>query len=365
MLLNGLALAVAGWLLGWPEITALGAAASGLVLAVVATVSRGGHLGLALDSGALRVARGDAASVKVGVVGSGRRRALRLVEGDPAQPRRTVPVPRGSGAVFLDVPVSTATRGLHPLGPFTLVRGDPWSIWRTVVTTPCEGSLLVCPRTHPVRQNFASALRQGDSESLTRRYGEDHFFALRDYVLGDEPRNVHWRSSARSGRLVVRQKVAASAEGTLLVLDTDVTAYASIHAFSEGFVQERFEAAVEVMASLCVAKAADGQALHLATTSVHQPTVRQGSSTLAIIDALAVVVAVAPVDTNPAEIASLARRGRCSRLIIVTGTPSLDLLSAVRRCTSLTPVLVRVGGAATRAVPGVLTLDVADGLALS
>lgn len=366
LLLGGIGAAVGGWFAGWPELTALGAIAVTLVVLVLLTLSRGIKVGLTVDATSMRVVRGEHASVRVSLSSRGRRRALRLVEGAVRQPVRTVPVRGGrSREIVLDVPVSTAKRGLHPLGPFTVVRGDPWSIVRASVGSAPEGTLLVRPRTHPVRRGFATREQVGDAEAMTRRRGEDHFFALRDYVLGDEPRNVHWRSSARSGKLVVRQKVAAAVDGVLIVLDTDSTAYASVDAFSAGFVEERFEEAVEVAASLCLARAEGGQQVHLATTSRHQPRIAPGAGVSSFIDALAVVAHTLPVDTHAAEIPALARKARCSHVIVVTGTPSADLVSTLRRCGGLGPVLIRVGGEPSGPVAGATTVDVTDVAAMA
>ena len=68
------------------------------------------------------------------------------------------------------------------------------------------------------------------------------FLALRDYEPGDDPRRVHWRSSARRGELLVRQDEAASPGRVVLVLDTRP------HVHDEA----SFESAVEVIASLAV-----------------------------------------------------------------------------------------------------------------
>ena len=110
--------------------------------------------------------------------------------------------------------------------------------------------MTVLPRTVQVRRSALPALQQADSEFASRRRGDEHFFALRDYVLGDEPRTVHWRSSAKAGKLVVKQQVSGAPNHTVIVLDTDASAYSSDDKFGSSWVAERFEAAVEVAASL-------------------------------------------------------------------------------------------------------------------
>jgi uncharacterized protein (DUF58 family) len=363
---GGFALIVAGWVLAWPELTVLGVACLVPVLVALLFATGGSRVEVTSDVSDFRVVRGEAANLRVDLFPTGlRRRLLRLVEGPPASPRRSFAVRLAAAGVTVPVPVDTSRRGLHPVGPFTLVRGDPWSVVRRDVGTSAEGTVLVRPRTHPVRPGFAAVHRQGDSEAMTRRSGDDHFFALRDYVLGDEPRTVHWRSSARSGRLVVKQKVAASVDGTLLVLDVDITAYPSVEAFGEGFREERFEEAVEVIASLCRARAADGQRIRLATTGRAQPQLGVNPAVPAVIDALAVVGPLQPMDCDPVGLPALARRTHCSHLLLVTGAPSAELVAAVRRCGSLSPVVVRVGGVPTGPIPGTTVLDVASAEAMA
>ncbi|MCU1621245.1 MAG: hypothetical protein JWL79_90 [Frankiales bacterium] len=368
LLLWGGGLAVVGWLLGWPELSVLGASAVALVILAMLCATGGSRVQVEADVTDFRVVRGEPAALRIGLRSQGRRRRLtRLVEGPAASPKRSLAVPRArrDDVNVIQVPVDTSRRGFHAVGPFAVVRGDPWSVVRQQVGESPEGSVLVRPRTFPVRTGFASVHRQGDSEAMTRRSGDDHFFALRDYVLGDEPRNVHWRSSARSGRLVVKQKVAAAVDGTLLVLDADGTAYPSTEQFGEGFLEERFEEAVEVIASLCRARVADGQRVRLATTARIQPQLGVEPSLAALIDALAVVQPAQPLDCDPISLAALARRSHCSQIVVVTGAPSAELVGAVRRCGSFSPVVVRVAGVPTGAIPGATVLDVRDAKALA
>jgi uncharacterized protein (DUF58 family) len=366
LVLGGIALAVAGWVLAWPELTVLGVACLVPVVVALLFATGGSRVEVMSDVSDFRVVRGEVANLRVDLRSGGRRRRLlRLVEGSPAQPRRSFPIRLADGGTTVQVPVDTSRRGLHPVGPFTVVRSDPWSVVRRDVGASSEGTVLVRPRTHPVRSGFAAVHRQGDSEAMTRRSGDDHFFALRDYVLGDEPRTVHWRSSARSGRLVVKQKVAAAVDGTLLVLDVDLTAYPSVEAFSDGFRQERFEEAVEVIASLCRARALDGQRIRLATTGRAQPRLGVNPSVPAVVDALAVVAPLQPLDCDPVGLPALARKTNCSHLVVVSGAPSAELVAAVRRCGSLSPVVVRVGGVPTGPIPGTTVLDVPGAVALA
>ncbi|MCW2573522.1 MAG: hypothetical protein JWO88_3580 [Frankiales bacterium] len=367
LLLGGCALMVSGWALAWPELTILGAAGLVPVLVAALVTMGGAAVDVVSDVGDLNVVRGEPASLRVELTPTrGRMGMLRLVDGPSDAPRRSFSVRRlAASGTSIAVPVDTSRRGLHPVGPFTAVRGDPWSVVRREVGTSTTGSVLVRPRSYPVRQGFATVHRQGDSEAMTRRSGDDHFFALRDYVLGDEPRSVHWRSSARSGRLVVKQKVAAAVDGTLLVLDLDGTAYPSVEAFGAAHLEERFEEAIEVIASLCRARAVEGHRVRLATTSRVQPQVSVDPSISSVMDALAVVAPVQPLDCDPAGLPALARKTHCSRLVLVTGAPSVDLIAAVRRCGSLSPVVVRVGGVPTGSIPGITVIDVPGAKALA
>ncbi len=54
--------------------------------------------------------------------------------------------------------------------------------------------------------------------------GED-FFTLRDYEDGDDLRKVHWPSSAKRDRLMIRQLEMPWQSRALIVLDTEVANY--------------------------------------------------------------------------------------------------------------------------------------------
>ena len=68
----------------------------------------------------------------------------------------------------------------------------------------------------------------------------DEFLTLREYELGDDLRRVHWRSTARTGELMIRQDEARWRSRAAVVLD--------VH--PDGHDDESFEVAVEAAASV-------------------------------------------------------------------------------------------------------------------
>jgi uncharacterized protein (DUF58 family) len=365
LVLGGGGLVVLGWSAGWPELTAMGAASIALVVLSLVVAGRAPRVQAALDQAAMKVVRGQPATVRLTLQLSRRRwRWLRVVEGSPSAPVATSPLkkPPRSGEVSLKLPVDTSIRGERPIGPYAVVHGDPWSLVRRVAARPQGGLLTVHPRTVAVRRSALPMLQEGDSDFASRRRGDQHFFALRDYVLGDEPRTVHWRSSARAGKLVVKQQVAPAPNHTMIVLDTDATAYGSDDQFSGGWIEERFETAVEVAASFAIAQADRVEQVHVVTTSRGATMASADSGTPdSFLDVFAAVRAVPPVDTAPHEVVPLVRRTRCRLLILVTGTPGPNVVSAMRAVAPMASSLtvVRVGSRRREPLLGLLrVLDV-------
>lgn len=360
ILLGSAVLIALGWQLRWPELTGLGAAGIALLVAVTGTHLWTPRARLTCDRMALRTARDHPISLSLDVDVTGRGRSLRVVVGDDADPQATLGLPRQRTG-RLEVPVDTSRRGQFVLGPYRLVHGDPWGIVRRVVDEVQGGIVLVHPRVKKIKRSPFSAALVSESDVASRRHGQDHFHALRDYVLGDEPRTVHWRSSARAGRLVVRQEVAAASSGTAVVLDTDATSYGSDTAFGAGHDTARFEAAVEVAASIAVAQTRSAEQVHLLTTSRGSTlTTAESGAAGSLLDLLAVTAAVPPVDASPEETVALVRRARCSRVVLVTGTPNHGTVRSAQSLARLAPstLIVRVGSTQRLPLPGLKVLDV-------
>lgn len=146
----------------------------------------------------------------------------------------------GGGHRALRYEVPAERRGRITLGPLTVERRDPLGMFRRAQPITADAVLWVHPRVHA-----ATALPVGlvlDYEgqaSANARMGTVTFASLRDYVRGDDPRRIHWRSTARTGRLIVREHIDTTEPTTAVVLDN-----------AAGLSAAAFEEAVEVAASV-------------------------------------------------------------------------------------------------------------------
>lgn len=95
-------------------------------------------------------------------------------------------------------------RGAYTLTGYRLATKFPFALFRKSRDVEAPLSLLVYPARVPVPRPPPRAATRGETtaDRLGRR-GE--FFGLREHRIGDDRRDVHWKSSARTGRLLVRE----------------------------------------------------------------------------------------------------------------------------------------------------------------
>ncbi len=102
-----------------------------------------------------------------------------------------------------------AARGRATLRRVVVSSSFPFGLVRKVLTFDLEQPALIRPAALPLRESLLAGLapRGGGAGAASRRFGTGEDFAgLREYVGGEDPRDIAWRPSARLGRLVVRQR---------------------------------------------------------------------------------------------------------------------------------------------------------------
>ncbi|MET8907543.1 DUF58 domain-containing protein [Micromonospora sp. NPDC004551] len=241
-----------GFRYAYPELTVLGAAAGVAVGYALVTAAWRPRLTVERVADPDRVARGEPAAMVLTVRNTGRLRAANLVAEDRCG-GRLVPVPllrlRPGRDTEVRYPVPTRRRGVVPVGPLRVTRRDPLGLVALARAYGEPVPVWVHPRIHPLSAVPTGAGRSLDGRTDSVPHGSITFDSLREYVVGDELRRVHWRTSARVGELMVRENVDTSLPRLVVVLDNRAAA----HPDRAGGVAESFESACEAAASVVAA----------------------------------------------------------------------------------------------------------------
>ena len=96
-------------------------------------------------------------------------------------------------------------RGVYDTTGLRVATRYPFSFFRKSRNVPTERELLVYPQLHEVTppRLGTAAFGQVESDRRLGRSGEYH--GLREHRSEDDPRDIHWKSSARRGRLMSRE----------------------------------------------------------------------------------------------------------------------------------------------------------------
>ncbi len=99
-------------------------------------------------------------------------------------------------------------RGRFDVGPLEITISDPLGLFQQKRVFTELGELIVYPRTFPIRDIGLKELmwRAPVSAPATMRTGQAAtFLGTREYRPGDNIRHIHWASTARWGRLVLKE----------------------------------------------------------------------------------------------------------------------------------------------------------------
>ncbi len=182
-------------------------------------------------------------------------------------------------------------RGYHRLSGFRLATKFPFGLIRKTrdISDPVE--LLVYPALVPIP---ASALPQAPvrrgSHKAPRRSRRGDFYGLREYRQGDDPRDIHWRTSARRGRPFVRESEDESGRLATILFDNRNPAQGG--GGSGDGLDDAFEAAVSMAASLAAELLQRGYRVGFAARGVTLPAAAGPAQGTRIFGFLALVVGV-------------------------------------------------------------------------
>ncbi len=233
------------WRLHWVEFGAVVAGCA--VVLVIASLFMLGRdrIAVAIALEPARVVAGQSAEGSIEATNDTGRRILPF--------RLEAPV--GGAVVRADVPslaigsahreefeIPTTRRGVVAVGPVSSVRGDPLGLMRREVAWTRSVELFVHPRTVALGGIGSGWIRDLEGLSTNDISASDvELHTLREYEPGDDRRHVHWRTSVRVGKLMVRQYIDTRRWELAVVIATARHEYAG---------DDEFELAVSIAASL-------------------------------------------------------------------------------------------------------------------
>jgi uncharacterized protein (DUF58 family) len=336
--LVGLTLAVLGVWWGYEELVVAAFGVGGVVIASTWVARSRPRARVTRRLASVRVARGDPIEVRYRLRNDGRRSSARstLIDTcDTAEVRIDAePVPANS-VVHVTGRIPTRRRGIFDVGPLRVERIDP--LWLAVGTwrDTDVSTVIVHPKVYPL-VGPTGDVRIVESDSVLLRLAADPlagFVSMREYVPGDDPRLIHWPTTARMGALMVREHVEVRRPEFTIVLDT-------------GDRPERpddFEERVDVTATLAVHAIQSGFEVVVRTTSR-----AHAGSPMAVTDEAAVLDLLTPVQPSHGDdLASAAELFAATdsdtSVVVITGPngPSADFTRFERL------VLIRIGVGAT------------------
>lgn len=98
-------------------------------------------------------------------------------------------------------------RGEFHLGPISLISGDPFGLYLTPRLIPATSRVIVYPATVNITRFDLpfGMLSGGEAQRQRSHHVTTNAAGVRDYVSGDSFNRIHWKSSARKDKLIVKE----------------------------------------------------------------------------------------------------------------------------------------------------------------
>lgn len=122
------------------------------------------------------------------------------------------------------VPVSLLPkrRGVHELDGYQISTSFPFGFIKRAITCRQKDTVVIFPafaQVDPALLLLCESAENAGARMRPRKGGMDEFYGLREYRSGENPRLIHWRRSARTGEMVIREMTRVSPPRLLLVID--------------------------------------------------------------------------------------------------------------------------------------------------
>jgi uncharacterized protein (DUF58 family) len=249
-----------------------------------------------------------------------------LVDGKPVDRRcyfLKLPAGRTQETAYRHV---VGRRGYHRLTGYRLSTRFPFGLIRKSRDIDAPMQLLVYPALVAVPEGLIPKGGAHDGQRQNPRPSRSGDFAgLREWRSGDDPRDIHWRTSARRGRLFAREFEDEGSRTAIVALDD--------FAATEGDDAEAFESAVSHAASIAVALLKQGFKVGLQAGGTFLPPAEGWPHTAQLLTCLALTAAGTSRAPAGIELGAFARTATCFHVSAALPSPTIKVsgLGAERR----------------------------------
>jgi uncharacterized protein (DUF58 family) len=264
----GVTAIVCAVLLGQPALTRVGVLVLVLPLATALLLGRARYrLALVRTTSPQLVAAGQPARVTLALTNEGRTPSGVLLLEDHVpyvlgtRPRFVVDGVGHGWRRQVSYQVRSDVRGRFEIGPMTVRVGDAFGLVELGRAFRTTVPLVVTPRIVPLPPVPLGGgwTGSGDNRPRAFAFGSAEDVTVREYRQGDDLRRVHWRSSARTGDLMVRREEQPWQSRATLLIDNRLTVHRG-----QG-IASSLEAAVTLTASIAAHLGQRGFAVRLVT----------------------------------------------------------------------------------------------------
>ncbi|MEZ6047932.1 MAG: DUF58 domain-containing protein [Planctomycetaceae bacterium] len=237
-------------------------------------------------------------------------------------------LPRQTASTYYDF--RPMRRGIYKFGPLEVVtssplgmveRGHVFDVQNEITVYPAVGRLTSYWKKE--RSNAAELVQQ---KQTRKGVFDDEYHSMREYRPGDNPRAIHWRTTARRNEVMVREFHQSRDDDVLLLLDLWLPHKAQDEHY------ERVEDAVSFAATICLEQMQQSRdSKFTVLVNGETPLSWSGHSSPLGTDEVLTTLAIATAGTDTSlaswmEEARYYRTGSTS-LILVTTRPESELQS--------------------------------------
>jgi|GEM_PF-6282454 len=231
---------------------------------------------------------------------------------------------RSSESIKIGYSTPELKRGVLEVGPLKLTLQDPLGLVERKIKADSAVSYLVRPKLYELLPVTAASGRLKTTHKKARRNksGDEEFYALRPYVLGDDLRKVHWRAAAKKDDLLIRQDTETQLGAVTIALDVN----------SHNHNRDSFERAISATASILHSAYKGGDLVKYFSSDSPKSQVVENNNDIDSIEKELSLLQPDSIANLSRILDPLSRRSVGGTLIVIIGSATDEIARVIDNC---------------------------------